>query len=420
MNESIICPKCGEKIDINSAIISKFRSQNDAMMKKRQDEFDREITLKREEYKKHLEDLSQKERNLDDLVAQKAGILLKDEREKIKKELISENASLIDELKKQLNEKSAQISDFNKTRAEFEELKRKNAEMAAEFEAKKQIEINRILTQEREKIEKIQREKISEEFVIKMREKDEKMAKMGSQLDDMKRRLELGSQQAQGEAMELVIEDYLRQNFLLDEIREVKKGINGADCEQIVRNEFLKECGKILYESKRTKSFSADWLDKFKLDMIEAGADVGIIVTQTMPKDMDKMGVIDGVWICSFSEFKGLSGVLRESVIKIFEAKNTNQNRSTKMDMLYNYLTSNEFALQISSVVSVFNNLESELAREQNAMKRIWKARSKQIEMAKNNAIEMFGSLKGIAGNEIATIKSLELEYIADDENENF
>ena len=220
--------------------------------------------------------------------------------------------------------------------------------------------------------------------------------------------------QLQGEVQELAIEEWLKEKYPFDTIDEVKKGARGADCMQIVHTRESQNCGKIYYESKRTKDFQKSWIEKFKADMREKGADIGVLVTDVMPSDMQRMGLYEGIWICSFEEFKGLSAVLREQIIKIHHALISQENKTDKMSLLYSFLTSNEFKMQIEAIVEAFTTMQSDLDSEKRSMQRIWKQREKQIEKVLDNTINMYGSIRGIAGNAIGNIKALELGYSGD------
>jgi hypothetical protein len=215
--------------------------------------------------------------------------------------------------------------------------------------------------------------------------------------------------QLQGEVQELAIEEWLADNFPLDSISEIKKGARGADCLQTVNTREQQNCGTIYYESKRTKDFQPAWIEKFKNDIRDKNANIGVLVTEVMPKEMKRMGLKDGIWICTFEEFKALSNVLRQSVIKLSNAIIAQENKGDKMAMLYDFLTSNEFKLQMEGIVEGFTQMNADLQKEKNAMKRIWKQREKQIEKVIDNTINMYGSIKGIAGNAIQSIHTLEL-----------
>ena len=232
----------------------------------------------------------------------------------------------------------------------------------------------------------------------------------------MQRKHDQGSMQMQGEILELAIEEWLASNFPLDNITEIKKGANGADCVQIVNTHSRANCGSIYYESKRARNFSGDWIEKFKADMRAKGITVGIFVTQAYPKGMDRMGLVDGVWICSYEEFKGLSAVIRESVIRISELTASQENKGDKMVMLYDYLISQEFKSQIEAIVEGFTQMKSDLDSEKRAMMKIWGSREKQIDKVITNTTTMYGSIKGIGGKAIGTVQALELGDGAIDE----
>ncbi len=273
------------------------------------------------------------------------------------------------------------------------------------IEAEAQKVLNEKLIEEKEKIRKSEQNK--NELTVKELEK--KLDDQKKLMDEMQRKHEQGSMQMQGEVQELIIEEWLANNFPLDIIEEVKKGARGADCLQIVNTRTKQNCGTIYYESKRTKDFQKSWIEKFKEDIREKGANIGVLVTDAMPADMERVGLKDGIWICTFEEFKGLCFVLRESIIQISNALVSQENKSDKMGMLYDFLTSNEFKLQIEAIVEGFTQMKDDLESEKRAMQRIWKSREKQIEKVVTNTVNMYGSIKGIAGKAIGTVQALEL-----------
>lgn len=310
-------------------------------------------------------------------------------------------------LKKELDEKSNQVKELNTAKAQIERLKRDKEEMESAIMAKAQLSLNEQLKIEKEKIQKT----VDEQNELKLRQKEEQLDQLKKQLQEAQRKAEQGSQQLQGEIQELAIEEYLQNKYPFDGIEEIKKGVRGGDCIQTVHTREIQNCGKIYYESKRTKDFQRVWIEKFKADMRDKGADIGVLVTEVLPKELDRMGLIDGVWICTFEEFKGLSSVLRESVIKINQAKKSEENKTDKMSLLYSYLTSTEFTMQVEAIVEGFTQMQSDLDSEKRSMQRIWKQREKQIEKVLENTIGMYGSIKGIAGNSIGNVKALELPY---------
>ncbi|SHJ26996.1 hypothetical protein SAMN04487911_11572 [Arenibacter nanhaiticus] len=225
----------------------------------------------------------------------------------------------------------------------------------------------------------------------------------------MKRKAEQGSMQMQGEIQELALEELLRTTYPFDEIDEVAKGVRGTDCIQTVVNSLQQSCGTIVYESKRTKNFSNDWTDKLKQDQITCKADIAVIVTETFPNGMDRFGEKNGVWICGFHEVKSVSFVLREMLVKTQAVKSSDENKGDKMELLYTYLTSNGFVQNITRIVENYDGMTNQLNSEKKAMHKIWASREKQVWVVQENISALFGSIKGIAGKELATASVLEL-----------
>lgn len=415
---SIKCPNCGELIDVNEILYHQLENEFKQKNLNEKKKFEEEIALKRVEYKQALDMLKQKEEDIkeqkekfDEELKKATKELLKQEKQKLqeelKKEILEEQSESIALLKKELDEKSNQVKELNTAKAQIEQLKRDKEEMESAIMAKAQFALNEQLKIEKEKIQKT----VDDQNELKLKQKEEQLEQLKKQLQDTQRKLEQGSQQLQGEVQELAIEEYLQNKYPFDFIEEIKKGVRGGDCIQTVHTREIQNCGKIYYESKRTKDFQKSWIEKFKADMREKGADIGVLVTEVLPKELERMGLIDGVWICTYEEFKGLSSVLRESIIKINQAKKSEENKTDKMSLLYDYLTSTEFKMQIEAIVEGFTQMQSDLDSEKRSMQRIWKQREKQIEKVLDNTIGMYGSIKGIAGNSIGNVKALELPY---------
>ena len=418
---TIKCPNCNTEIDINEVLYhqleNKYKSEHLAEKKK----LEAEVEAKRKEYKTHLDNLKAKEEEFkeqkekfEEEIKKATQIQLKAERVKLqdelRKEILDEQGESIALLQKQLEEKSNQVKELNVAKAQIGQLQREKEEMESSIMAKAELTLNEKLKLEKEKIQKA----TDEQNELKLRQKDEQLRQLQEQLQIAQRKAEQGSMQLQGEVQELAIEEWLKEKFPFDTIDEVKKGARGADCMQIVHTRESQNCGKIYYESKRTKDFQKSWIEKFKADMREKGADIGVLVTDVMPSDMQRMGLYEGIWICSFEEFKGLSAVLREQIIKIHHALISQENKTDKMSLLYSFLTSNEFKMQIEAIVEAFTTMQSDLDSEKRSMQRIWKQREKQIEKVLDNTINMYGSIRGIAGNAIGNIKALELGYSGD------
>ncbi|MGL2701505.1 DUF2130 domain-containing protein [Helicobacter pylori] len=422
----ITCPKCQTLIDVNEALYKQIERENQNKFLAQQREFEKEVNAKRAQYQSYFKNLEQKEEALkerekeqqakfDEAVKQASVLALQDERAKIieeaRKNAFLEQQKGLELLQKELDEKSKQVQELHQKEAEIERLKRENNEAESRLKAENEKKLNEKLDLEREKIEKALHEKNE----LKFKQQEEQLEMLRNELKNAQRKAELSSQQFQGEVQELAIEEFLRQKFPLDSIEEIKKGQRGGDCIQVVHTREFQNCGKIYYESKRTKEFQKAWVEKLKSDMREIGADVGVIVSEALPKEMERMGLFEGVWVCSFEEFKGLSAVLREGVIQVSLAKKSQENKGDKVNLLYHYLTSSEFSMQVNAIIEGFEQLRADLESEKRAMARIWKSREKQIDKVFEGTINMYGSIKGIAGNAIGQVKALELGYDGED-----
>ena len=315
------------------------------------------------------------------------------------------NAAMLAALKEDNDQKQKQII---LVREKEIELLKKEQELKNQQELMK-IQLEKTMLEKTKDIEEAAKKRKDEEFELVKKDFEQKLKAQMDLVNEMKRKAEQGSMQLQGEVQELAIESILTQAFPYDQIEEIKKGQRGADAVQTVINEFGQICGKIIFESKRTQNFGGDWIEKLKTDQRETGAEIAVLVTQTMPKEMDRFGEKDGVWVCGFHEIKSLVFVLREILIRTQMAKSVNDNKADKMSVLYNFLTSSQFKQQMEAIVDGFSNLKSELDKEKRAMQRIWKEREMQIEKVIGNTIDMYGSIKGIAGNAISPIQYLEL-----------
>ncbi len=381
---SIKCPKCQTPINVSDALYKQVESENHNKFLAQQKEFEKEVNEKRAQYQSHFKILEQKEEALkqqekeqkerfDDAVKQASALALQDERAKIieeaRKNAFLEQQKGLELLQKELDEKSKQVQELHQKEAEIERLKRENNEVESKLKAENEKKLNEKLVLEREKIEKALHEKNE----LKFKQQEEQLEILRNELKNAQRKAELGSQQLQGEVQELAIEEFLTQKFPLDCIEEIKKGQRGGDWIQVVHTREFQNCGKIYYESKRTKEFQKAWVEKLKSDMREVGADVGVIVSEALPKEMERMGLFEGVWVCSFEEFKGLSAALREGVIQVSLAKKSQENKGDKMGLLYHYLTSSEFSMQVNAIIEAFRQLKADLESEKRAMAGIWK-----------------------------------------------
>jgi hypothetical protein len=415
MATNIKCPNCGTQFDAEDVIAADLEQKlQQQYQQKLQQSLD-----KVEAEKKQLQEAQQKfdetRKNANEIFAQK----LLQEKQKLETELQEQlRKSIAADFENQLkmlenNNKDTEekLREARKKELEFlqkeQELKNREAEMEITLQKKMQQERETIGEQIRK--QEIEKSQLKEaEIQLKLKEAYLQIEEQKKLTEEMRRRAEQGSMQRQGEAQELLLEEILKEHFPFDAIEEVGKGVEGADCIQLIRNSSGRECGKIIYESKRTKTWSNAWVDKLKSDMRNKGADVAILVTQVFPKDMERFGEREGIWICSFTEVGSVAYLLRNGIIKINEAVKSQENKGDKMQMLYDYLTGNEFRGQMEAIVEGFMAMKNSITKERIQMEKLWKEREKQLEKVLLSTSGMYGSVKGIAGASVADIPLLD------------
>ena len=318
----------------------------------------------------------------------------------IKKNIQQENKLKFDVLKEELNTKSNKIQNLISLEAELEKSKRDMDEALV----KARVEANKTY-ESKLKIElDLYKNSVDDEKNLEIRELKKMLEDQKKLTNQQKMKLDQGSMQLQGEVQEDAIEEWLSEAFPLDSILEIKKGSNGADCLHIVRSREVENCGSIYYESKRTKVFQNSWISKFKKDMQDKGADIGVIVTKTLPKSMDRMGLYKGIYICTFNEFLGLSIVLRNVILDYNKIKVHQENKGDKKVMLYDYITSKEFYSVIQNLAEAFNRMNENLEKEKKQAISNFEKRRGLLDLIKNNIFSMSGRFNGIAGSSIVGI----------------
>lgn len=436
MSQQIHCPSCNAPIDVNDILAHQLEDQiqkkyNEQLQKDRSLFLEKERMLATEK-----EAFEEKKRRENEVFQERLDAKIREERklieERAKQKLSSEFSDRLELLQTELTEKSKQVQELHASKIEIEKLKREKDEQKLLAEAAAQEQLTKLINEEREKLAKQQleeqlrhkallteeagriRKAEEEKNEMKFRELQKQLEDQKRLTEEMKRKQEQGSMQLQGEVQELAIEEWLSVQFPLDTIEEIKKGARGGDCIQVVHTREQQNCGAIYYESKRTKDFQPAWIAKFKADMRDRGADIGVLVTETMPAGMDRMGLREGIWICKYDEFKGLCTVLRETIIRVSSSIVLQENRGDKMHMLYDFLTSNTFRMQVEAIVEGFTQMRLELEKEKRSMNMAWKRRESLIEKVLLNTTGMYGNIKGIAGSAVQDVKALEM----DDETE--
>jgi len=392
-NYTVTCPKCQHSFEPTDAI---------------REEVEKELRGKMTDWQK------KKEEETNQLLAEQKTKLQTEITEQLKKHIASDYEHKIKIMQESESAMSKQVSEFREKELEF----LKQVQVIQEKEAALELDLQRRLNAEREllkqQIQKEELERISikdQEHQLKVKELEKQIEDQRKLAEEMRRKAEQGSMQMQGEVQELLLEELLKLSFPFDVISEVGKGVRGADCIQTVRNNIGQEAGKIIYESKRTTAFAAEWIEKLKADMRSQGADIAIIVTQTFPKDMDRFGEKDGVYICSFQEVRSVALLLRNAILKVHDVRKSQVNKGDKMTLLYDYLIGNEFGEQWKAIGEGFRQMRQSIQKERDAMEKLWKSREKQLEKVLLNAMHIKGSIEGIAGSD-----SINLDLLQDDD----
>lgn len=404
----IHCPNCNHQFEPGDSIREEVQKELRGQMVDWQKKKDEEFRQKEQAFQQQLQ-LKEDEANKK-LYAEKKK-LEEELKDSLRKNIQADFENQLKMLQEADQQKEEKLKEARKKELEF--LQKEQALKTKEEEL--ELSLQRQLIEEREKIKeqlsKEEAEKLSikeQEYQLRMKEMEKQIEDQKKLVEEMRRKSEQGSMQLQGEVQELMLESLLQATFPFDKIEEVGKGVRGADCIQTVRNQFGNESGKIIYESKRTKDFANDWIEKLKTDMRNLGADVAVIVTQALPKDMDRFGEKDGVYICTFTEVRSVALLLRNALLKIADAKKSQENKGDKMVMLYDYLIGSEFSEQWKAIREGFMSMKLSIQKERDAMEKLWKAREKQLEKVLLNAAHIKGSIEGIAGADAVNLNLLE------------
>ena len=392
-NYTVTCPKCQHHFEPTDAI---------------REEVEKELRGKMTDWQK------KKEEETNQLLAEQKTKLQTEITEQLKKNIASDYEHKIKLMQDNETKMQQQANEYREKELDFlkklQDIQTKEAEL--ELELQRKLNAERELLKQQIQKEELERVSIKDqEHQLKVKELEKQIEDQRKLAEEMRRKAEQGSMQMQGEVQELLLEELLKSSFPFDLISEVGKGVRGADCIQTVRNNIGQEAGKIIYESKRTTAFAAEWIEKLKADMRSQGADIAIIVTQTFPKDMDRFGEKDGVYICSFQEVRSVALLLRNAILKVHDVRKSQVNKGDKMTLLYDYLIGNEFGEQWKAIGEGFRQMRQSIQKERDAMEKLWKSREKQLEKVLLNAMHIKGSIEGIAGSD-----SINLDLLQDDD----
>lgn len=405
MSNNITCPSCQAEIAIDQALSAQLSQRI-------RQELEAEVRIKEsriaDAQKKLAEEKLAIERTQASLAEQiTAGVELQ------RKAILTEAAKAAEaKLGVEMKDQQSQVEELTAKLKLSQSHELQLRERERKLEAEKQelkLAAAREVDAQRASIREEALKQFSEEHRMKDAEYQKTVSDMKRQIDDLKRKAEQGSQQIQGEVQEIALEELLEATFRTDAIEPVAKGVNGADTLQRVCCSSGVACGSILWESKRTKAFSKDWLPKLRVDQRSARASCAVIVTQTLPDGVDNFALIDGVWVCSWACVKGLATALRVGIIESSKIQLASQGRAEKMEVVYNYLSGKEFHRCVEGIVEAFVTMSADLDKEKRAMKTIWKRREKQIDLAIGSTAGLYGDLQGIFGTALPRVEGLSL-----------
>jgi hypothetical protein len=418
---TIICPQCKTEIKLTESLAAPLLESVKRDYEQRLSQKDADMTQREQALADRAQALEKAKANLDQQVAQK----LQQERVRIGAEEqqkarlafgndLDQKTKEIYGLQEILKQNNAKLADAQKAQAELIRKQRALDDAKRELDLTIEKRVQADLTSERDKAKK----EAEEELKLKVMEKDQTITAMQRQIEDLKRRAEQGSQQLQGEVQEMELEALLAAKFPRDTIQPVPKGEFGGDVLQRVMGPLNQSCGTILWECKRTKNWSDGWLPKLREDQRTAKAEIAVIVSQALPKDVETFGFVDGVWIADPKVALPVALSLRQTLIEVASARQAAEGQQTKMEMVYGYLTGPRFRQRIQAIVEAFSSMREDLDREKKAITRQWAKREEQIDRVMNATVGMYGDLQGIAGKTLQEIEGLEFQGMLDFKSE--
>ena len=414
---TVFCPQCKSEIKLTESLAAPLLESVRRDYEQRLAQKDNEISKREKLLNQRAESIEKAKQNLDHEIEQKLrserARIVSEEAQKAKLAIgsdLEQKAKEINNLQQILQEQDKKLGEAQQVQAELLRKQREldDAKRELDLTIEKRVQAN--LVAERDKAKK----EAEEELKLKVMEKDQTITAMQKQIEELKRRAEQGSQQLQGEVQELQLESLLRAKFPRDTIHPIAKGDFGGDVLQRVIGPLNQICGTILWESKRTKNWSDGWLPKLRDDQRAAKADVAVILSQALPKDVDTFGFLDGVWVADPKVAVPVALSLRQSLIEISAARQASQGQQTKMEMVYGYLTGPRFRQRVQALVEAFSSMKEDLDREKKTITRQWAKREEQIDRVMQATVGMYGDLQGIAGKTLQEIEGLEFQGMLD------
>lgn len=416
MNDATItCPHCHTEIKLTESLAAPLLETTRQQYEKRLSDKDAEVAKREMAIKDREAAVAKDKAAIDDQVAEK----LKAERVRIAAEEskkaktllgadLDQKAKELSELHEVLKQRDEKLAEAQKAQADLIRKQRELDDAKREMELTIEKRIQESLATTRDQAKK----EAEDALKLKVQEKEQTISAMQKQIEELKRKAEQGSQQLQGEVQELELETILRGKFPRDAVEPVPKGEHGGDLLHRVFGNQSQCCGTILWESKRTKNWSDGWLAKLREDQRAAKAELAVIVTQALPKDIDSFDLMEGVWVTSPRTFLPVALVLRQSLLELSLARQAGEGQQTKMEMIYQYLTGPKFRHRVQAIVEKFADMQEDLDKERKTMTKLWAKRQEQIRCVLESTAGMYGDMQGIAGKTLQEIEGLEILMI--------
>jgi len=411
------CPNCNHEIRLTESLAAPLLAETRQRFQEQLASKDAEVARKTDALRQEREQLHKDREQIEDQVSRRLAAershLVATEAKKARDAAGAELEARTNEaaeLRQALEANNAKLAEAQQAQAELIRKQRALDEEKRELD----LTIEKRVQASVEQIQVKARQEADEAARLRVAEKDQTIESMSRTIEELKRKAEQGSQQSQGEVLELELEGVLRGRFPTDLIEPVGKGELGADVVQQVNGSIGQPAGIILWESKRTKAWSDGWLGKLRDDQRRCGADVALIVSQTLPKHVEHFDLIDGIWVTHPRCALPVAVALRQALIDVTGSRLVQQGQQTKMEQVYDYLTGTKFRQRVEAVVEKFNDMRDDLDKERKFMGRQWAKRETQILAVIDSTVGMVGDLQAIAGKAMPEIPSLDTPLLAD------
>ncbi len=422
---TITCPNCKTEIKLTESLAAPLIESTRQQFEQQLAQKDSDIAKREQAVRDQEKQLADTQSRLDEQVASQVEEQLKKDRARISTEEarkaklavstdLDEKTRELADLQEVLKVRDEKLAEAQKAQAGLIKKQRELDDAKREIDLTVEKRVQEGLTATREQAKK----EAEEGLKLKVAEKDQTIAAMQKKIEELKHRAEQGSQQLQGEVQELELEDLLHSKFPFDTIEPVPKGEFGGDVVQRVIGANGQHCGTILWESKRTKNWSDTWLPKLRKDQRAAKAEIAVIISQALPKDVETFETIDSVWVTHPRTTLPVAAILRQSLIEVALARQANEGQQTKTEMVYQYLTGPRFRQRVEAIVEAFSTMQDDLDKERKAIMKQWAKRDEQINRVMQATVGMYGDLQGIAGKTLQEIEGLDIQLLGADDIE--